>query len=175
MKRSTRSGKGGEWFRSLVRRWWVLLVLLVAMCVVACALAYHYGRGYWASNTAFAEQSRIVCISPGSTLDDVATELQRVGVLADKELFMRFAQMKGFSKKRYSGRYEIRRRSTTREMLNMLAVPSVRTREDMAGRLASQLWLDSTRLVHALWDSTFASRFGFTVEEFPAMLVPNTY
>ena len=185
MKRSTRSGKGGEWLRSLVRRWWVLLVLLVAMCVVACALAYRYGRGYWASNTAFAEQSRIVCISPGSTLDDVATELQRVGVLADKELFMRFAQMKGFSKKRYSGRYKIRRGSTTREMLNMLAgrrqlavrlkVPSVRTREGMAGRLASQLWLDSTRLVHALWDSTFASRFGFTVEEFPAMLVPNTY
>ena len=167
-------------------RWVTLLVLpLLLLGGVTAWVALRYGRAYWTSNTAFDEASRIVLIKPGTPFDSVAVQLQQEGVIRDARQFKRFCKVRNFDQKRYGGRYEVRRGTTTRALANMIAshrqaavrlvVPSVRTREEMAGRLAHQLWLDSSVLAEALWDSTLAARYGFTVEEFPAMVVPNTY
>lgn len=167
------------------RRLVFFMLLFLAIVVAVGVVAFRYGKAYWASNTSFEGTSQIVCIPPGSSLDSVAMQLLREGVLEDGGLFIRYAQLKGLNSKRYGGRYEIRRGMTTRSMVNMLAgrrqsavrlvVPSVRSREEMAARLAKQLWLDSALLVAALSDSALALHYGFTVESFPAMVVPNTY
>lgn len=167
------------------RRLLFFILFFLAIVVAAVVIAFRYGKAYWSSNTSFEGASQIVCIPPGSSLDSVAKQLSRVGVLKDEGLFLRYAHLKGLSSKRYGGRYEVRQGMTTRSMVNMFAgrrqsavrlvVPSVRSREEMAGRLSKQLWLDSTVLVAALSDSVLALHYGFTVETFPAMVVPNTY
>lgn len=168
------------------RRWHVLVLsFALCLCVLLLGLAVRYGPAYLMGNTAFDGESRIVCLAPDSPFDSVAGQLSREGVVANAGLFRRFARLKGVDARRYGGRYEVRAGMSTRAIVNMLVghrqkplrlvVPSVRTREAMAGRLARQLWLDSVTLALALWDSTLAARYGFTVESFPAMVLPNTY
>lgn len=167
------------------RRLVALLLVAIVVVVAGGVVAFRYGRAYWASNTLIESASRMVCIPPGSSLDSVSRQLVREGVLADEGLFLRYASAKGLDTKLYGGRYEVRRGMTTRSMLNLIAgrrqtavrlvVPSVRGREEMASRLSKQLWLDSSTLSAALSDSTLALKYGFTVESFPAMFIPNTY
>lgn len=168
------------------RRKVVCALLFVLVTLTALVFfAFRYGRAYWASNTSFETESRFVCISPNSTLDSVVKQLVQEGIITDAGLFLRYAQLKGGSTKRYGGRYKVLRNMTTRTILNLLwgrrqaavrlVVPSVRSREEMASRLSRQLWLDSTTLVAALSDSSLSLHYGFSVESFPAMFVPNTY
>ena len=56
-----------------------------------------------------------------------------------------------------------------------LYIPSVQTKEKMAGVIARQIELDSAAIVQTINDGDFASRYGFSAENFVWMFLPNTY
>ena len=56
-----------------------------------------------------------------------------------------------------------------------LVVPSVRTIDLMAGRLARQLMLDSTTIATKFHDPETWKALGYNKETFPALFIPNTY
>ena len=56
-----------------------------------------------------------------------------------------------------------------------LVVPEVRTMNQMAGRIAQQLLLDSACIAEALANAEVCARYGYTPQTIPAMFVPNSY
>ena len=52
---------------------------------------------------------------------------------------------------------------------------SLRTVEDLAGRLGERLYADSAEFLAVMTDGNMARRFGFEPEEYIAMFIPNTY
>ena len=56
-----------------------------------------------------------------------------------------------------------------------LTVPSVRTLDRLASRLAAQLMLDSATIASAFCDSAFCQTYGYSVATLPALFIPNTY
>ena len=56
-----------------------------------------------------------------------------------------------------------------------LVLPSVRTVNDLAGRLGHQLMLDSATIAHALTDADFCDSIGYSRETVPTLFIPNTY
>ncbi len=57
----------------------------------------------------------------------------------------------------------------------MLVIPSVRTVEDLAGRISDKLMIDSTVIASALKDENVCKSLGYTTVTVPAMFIPNTY
>ncbi len=57
----------------------------------------------------------------------------------------------------------------------MLTLPSVRTLDRLASRLAAQLMLDSATIASAFCDSTFCQTYGYSIATLPALFIPNTY
>ena len=56
-----------------------------------------------------------------------------------------------------------------------LTVPSVRTLDRMAQYLGTHLMMDSTEVLAYMTDSTKCAQLGYTLEQLPALFVPNTY
>ncbi|MCM1313533.1 MAG: endolytic transglycosylase MltG [Bacteroides sp.] len=57
----------------------------------------------------------------------------------------------------------------------MLVIPSVRTVEDLAGRIGDKLLIDSTDIASALKDRNVCESLGYTTATIPALFIPNTY
>jgi UPF0755 protein len=57
----------------------------------------------------------------------------------------------------------------------MLVVPSTRTMDAMAGKLANQLMADSASIAQYLRDETNIKALGYTKESLLGMFIPNTY
>ena len=56
-----------------------------------------------------------------------------------------------------------------------LRINNIRTIDQLAGRLASQIEADSSTLYRWLASDSVAQNYGFTAESFIAMFIPNTY
>jgi UPF0755 protein len=61
------------------------------------------------------------------------------------------------------------------EQTVQVSFDNCRTIQDLAGKLQKQLELDSTQLMDYLQDGQTLSRLGFTLEQLPALFIPNTY
>ena len=169
------------------RKKWLLFALLTAIVLFAAGgvFIYKFYDIYFRSSTDFEEKERLLCIPPNSSFDQVATLLERENMISDVHLLRAFAKLKGYDTKTYSGRYTISRGMSLRSLMVrlvsrqqtpvQLVVPSVRTPQELAGRIAKQLALDSAELIGYLSDARTAQQYNFTLEEFPAMFVPNTY
>jgi UPF0755 protein len=91
----------------------------------------------------------------------------------------------GLSDKLRTGRYEVtsdmnmlalvRRLKNHAQAPVNLVVPSVRTVQDMAGRLGGKLMVDSAALADILTDSVACAKLGYTTATVPALFIPNTY
>ncbi len=159
-----------------MRRKWLLpvsvvlaaLVLLGAV-IVACVLFTPAYRG---------EEDVPVYVYPGD--DSVKEKLSEAGV---RTTGFRMLASLGFSAR--PGMYLIhggdnifsvfmRLRSGRQDPLN-LALPSLRTMDDLAVFLGSHLMMDSLEVASSFADSSFTARFGYSPQTLPALFIPNTY
>lgn len=54
-------------------------------------------------------------------------------------------------------------------------IPSVRTVDDLAGRLSRYLLLDSATISKALHDEEVCEKYGYNTQNISCMFIPNTY
>lgn len=97
------------------------------------------------------------------------------------DLGTRLLRMEG----NYKGRYAVETDASLLSVLRMVrnhaqspvnvVVPSVRTVEDLAGRISDKLMIDSTEIVELLHSDTLMTRLGYDHQTFLGMFIPNTY
>lgn len=170
----------------LKKRILLLLVALLVIFLVFCGFfAYRFYDIYFKSSTEFREATRLLYIPRNSSFENVADLMEKEGVIVDGIALRTYAKLKGYDTKSYSGCYTIERGMSMRSIMLMLVsrrqtpiklvVPSVRTTGELAIRLAKQLDLTTEELLQHLTQVSVAQKFGFTLEQFPAMFIPNTY
>jgi len=155
---------------------WVLLCIVVAS-----------GAGvWWLYKSGFRlNEPTYIYIDTDDTVDSIAQKVEQGANPEEMRVFHLYAGLLNLKERIRTGRYEV---SGDMTMLNfirnirnhnekpiMLVVPSTRTMEAMAGKLANQLMVDSASIDQYLKDATNIKAMGYTKESLPGMFIPNTY
>ena len=119
--------------------------------------------------------------SADSVFSKIETNLNPESMTGMKML----ARLKDYDKNIYTGAYRISPESTVLETFKMLKygrqtpvkliVPSVRTLDKLASRVAEQIMADSASIASLLKDSSYIAALGYDKATIPALFIPNTY
>lgn len=131
------------------------------------------------------EKTVYVYIDQDDNIDSVCTKIDREAQPSTLKGLRLLASFKDYDEHIRTGRYEIKPDMSMLDVFRMLrnhqqvpvnlVVPSVRTLDQLAGRLSSKLMIDSLDIVRVLTDTATIEKMGFTKETFPALFIPNTY
>ena len=155
---------------------WMLLCLLVAAGAAA----------WWVYKSGFKISEPVsIYIDTDDTVDSIAQKTEKTAKPEEMRVFHLFAGLLNLKDRIRTGRYEV---TSDLTMLNFirnirnhneqpvrLVVPSVRTMEQMAGKLANQLMVDSASIANYLKDEHNIKALGYIKESLPGVFVPNTY
>ncbi len=153
-----------------------ILTVLVLFLIIIAALAF---KPLSPSHTLY------IYIDTDDTIDSVEAKIESADAGISSFAFNIMAALTGYGDKVQAGRYEVTDKKSTfrlfgdirghRSVPVELVVPSVRTADQLAGRLASSLLVDSAELSTMFNDSDTWKSLGRTRETFLALFIPNTY
>ena len=158
--------------------WIVSILLLLAITVVIFTYTLVF------KPTELTETVYIY-IDENRNYEDVVSQLREKEILPNEDIFRILADRMNYPNMVKTGRYAIedgmtmpeiirRLRSGSQTPLN-LTFNNIRTMENLAGRLSSQLMVDSVSILNVLIDTSLAAKHGFNEHTFGAMFIPNTY
>lgn len=121
----------------------------------------------------------------GSTYKSVYESLQKQKLLRNNSTFDFIASKKHYKNKVQPGRYMLRNGMSNNQLVNLLrsgvqepvkvVFHNIRTKEQFAGRIASQLEADSVSILTMLNDSAFLAENGYNSNTVISLFIPNTY
>lgn len=127
----------------------------------------------------------IVYIPSGSNYQDVRKILISDGIIVNINTFDWLAEKKDYVYQVKPGRYLIKSSYSNNDIINMLRAGqqypvqlkfnNVRTKSQLAGKVAAQLEADSAAIDKLLNDEEIAKEYNFNRENFLIMFLPNTY
>lgn len=156
--------------------WGVLCSLAVAITVVAWRV---YNSGFKLQNTTY------LYVDADDNVDSISQKIESQTAPESMRVFHLFAGLLNLKDRIRTGRYEVSPQHTMLNLIRdirnhhekpiMLVVPSTRTMDAMAGKLANQLMLDSASIEQYLKDEGNIKALGYTKETLPGLFIPNTY
>lgn len=169
----------------------IFAVILGVALLILPKLKYYYGAFQKSSNNAAV----VIYLSGKEHVLDVkyvAHLLKENGVISNTDLFELVGTEKGLNPRNIApGKYRIEPGTAYRHIWNGFTLNSelngnaeqtvevnfenCRNIHDLAGKLQKQLDLDSTSFIAHLQNGQTLSRLGFTLEQLPALFIPNTY
>ncbi len=160
------------------------IVLLIAMALLG-AIAYYYYHKIFSPNIKVASGTTYILIPTASDFNKVATQLDSSGFLQSKSSFMWVAEKMNYVGNVKPGKYKIEDGMSNRSLVQILrsgkqtpvklTFNNIRTKQDLALRIAEQLEVDSTELYAMLTDSVSITKLGFNTDNILSMFIPNTY
>lgn len=163
----------------------IILYILIIACFIGGFLGYSYYTKIFKPNVAMGAPEAFVYIHTGSNFNQLLHEFDSLGYLKDIASFQWVAEKMNYTNKIIPGKYKILNRMNNRELVQllrsgkqtpvMLIFNNIRTKQDLASRIAGQLEVDSTELYVMMTDSTSIHQLGFNKENILAMFIPNTY
>ena len=130
-------------------------------------------------------ETMYIYIDKNSDYEEVVDQLQEKATLPNGYIFRLLSDRMNYPNMVKTGRYAVedgmtmpdlirRLRSGSQAPIN-LTFNNIRTMESLAGRLSSQLMVDSVSILNVLNDTSVAASYGFNEQTFGAMFIPNTY
>lgn len=151
--------------------------------ILVLVLGAAYGRRLYTKS--IVPRTVSLEVGEGFTYRQLQDSLFTGGKITDPGLFRVVATLRRLESPIKPGHYELRKGMTANEVVVMfrsgrqspidITFNNIRTMEQLAGRLGSQLDMDSALLVKYLKSDSVAAEYGFTPENFICMFVPNTY
>lgn len=165
------------------------LIFIVIIFLFLVVFAVFFGKKYYdyifSSNVKISADKEYIYIPTGSNFEDVCKILDKSGFIKDINSFRFVAERKKYTSMVKPGRYEIKNGMSNNELVNLLrsgkqspvklSFISVRSLDILAGRLAKFVEPDSVTLINLLKNPATADKYGFSVQNFMAMFIPNTY
>ena len=144
-----------------------------------------YSYVYQPNITLNKKTEQFIYIPTNSKFSDVIRILSNEGLLIDKNSFEWVAERKNFKFNVKAGRYFINREMNNNDLVNMLRsgnqLPlkirfhNLRTKQQLAGKISSQIETDSISIINLITDSVFLDTNGFSKENISSIFIPNTY
>jgi len=175
----TRKKKRPAWVRFIL---WLLLLLIIGSLIAGFFLY----KALFQTNVWTPEGKPLsVYIPTGSDYDDVKLILYSNGVVINRKTFEWLAMRKKYPELVKPGHYIVRKGMSNDELINMLRLGiqtpvdvvfnNIRTREQLAQRVAGQIEADSAGIMNLLNDTVFLKEKGLTPATALTMFIPNTY
>ena len=160
--------------------------ILVVIVLMGLAFGFYFvnlfSKTFFWDNTIFEDEMIYVYIGESDDFMDLrATLTPYLKSISD---FTLAAEKKGYINRVKSGKYAILKGSNNNDIINTLRAKSLTVRvtfnnqerlENLAGRIAQQVALDSTTLIKAFLDPNFLAEKGFSKDNALSMYIPNSY
>lgn len=160
-----------------------LVIALVGLFIGVLLLLRVYFT-FRATNVAVSKET-LIYIPTNSNYNDVLNILEKNKVLISLDRFKRVARYYDYENSVNPGCYAFKPGMSNSSMVKMLkyghqkpvkvAFTSMRTWQQLAHRIASQIEADSASLINLFTSDTIAFNRGFTPATLMAMFIPNTY
>lgn len=130
--------------------------------------------------------ARVIIDNRGS-LEDIAADLKKAGVINDTDEFLSMAKSKELTiDKVEPGMYDFPAGTSYRDLLNSLrsgnfevevvvTFNNCKTIHDLCVKVSEAIMVDSTELENYITDQETLNKYGFTLEQVPALFMPNSY
>ena len=159
----------------------VPLMVLVIITVITIALNAY--KNIYKPN--INEHSHYLYIPTGSDYSSIIQILERDSILKDIRSFKWLAEKKNYPNHVYPGRYRLDSLMNNNDLIDKLrsgfqdpvkvVFNSIRTREQLAGKISKQIEPDSLTLIKLLYNDSLITEYGLIQETFTCIFLPNTY
>lgn len=161
-----------------------LLTIIVLFVIVIVVSVFFYMRSI--ISTGFnIDKTVYIYVDNNKDYKSILAQLDTTAHIENMSSFIRLSDFYDYPDNIRTGRYAITPGMTVRQVVSMLKSGSqtplklkfnnVRTKEDLALRLSSQLMLSEDEIMSSLNDSLTCAKYGFTTETIDCMFIPNTY
>ena len=167
-------------FRKFITAFFVLVII---GCI---GMVYElYSRVYQPNIVLNDNSEKYIYIPSNSEFPDVVKVLLENGLLINANSFEWLAKQKKYDTNIKSGRYRINRALNNNDLINLLrsgkqtpikvTFNNLRNKEQLAGRIASQIEADSLSIINYITDSIFLDKLKLNTENVACLFIPNTY
>lgn len=173
----------------MLKKRYILRTILLALCVIMVVIAgiggkhyYHLKINNFSSNDG---EPHSYDIYPGTTIDQVIDMLEADYDIGSHQDFLLHSRLLHFHYPE-PGHYTFDARLGNRELIERLKYGTqtpvkitwnntIRTREQLAGKVTTHLMMDSVTLLRFLENETFLAQYGLDKETSRCLFIPNTY
>ncbi len=164
----------------------IYLVLIISVSVIAISMSFYFYQVFFSPNVLTeTDQKYSLKISSNSVFKTVSDQLYDDGVITDMVSFSFVAKVLGYQDAVKPGLYVLDPKMTNLELVRKLrsgnqtpvrvTFNNVRTKEDLAEKITTNLEVDKDQFLALLTDSVYIRKFDFDEETVMSMFVPNTY
>jgi len=154
--------------------------------VVLLAIFLYFVYIFFAPNVfPKTNEKAFLCIPDSSNFEDVIKLMEKEAKVSNTASFKQVANLLKYGKKIRSGRYELKTGMNNFQLVRILrsgrqtpvqlSFNNIRTKEQLAARLSSQLMADSVSILTLLNDTAFLATYNLNPNTSIAYFIPNTY
>ena len=158
----------------------IIFTIVIIILAVAGFLAWKvFGP------TVKAPESKYFYIKTGSTYADVKRSLLEKNIISSSFFFDKLASQAKYTNAVKAGRYEIKDGMSLYSLVRMLrsgnqspvklVINKLRTKEQLAGKLAANFETDSLSIINFLYNADSLSNYGLDTNTVMTAVIPNTY
>ncbi|MEE4197259.1 MAG: endolytic transglycosylase MltG [Bacteroidales bacterium] len=161
------------------------LFLIAVLAGISVFSINIYQRIYKPNVLVVDSSEKYLYIPTGAEFNDVVDILRRQEIVENVTSFTWLARKKNYPSHVYPGRYALKHGMNNNEIINLLRsgyqepvnviFNSIRTLEQLAGRIAQQIEADSSALLQVFHNDSIIHEYGFNPETFSCIFIPNTY
>ena len=164
-----------------------LISFLVLVLLGGGGMVYELYSRVYIPNIIFTEDTKekYIYIPTSSDFTKVVEVLSENGLLINSNSFEWLAKQKKYTNNIKPGRYKIDRALNNNELVNLLrsgkqtpikvTFNNLRTKEQLAGRIANQIEADSFSILSYITDTIFQQKLGLNNNNIACLFIPNTY
>ncbi len=155
------------------------------LSLIGASLFFGCLSAYFVFGKSFSDEKFLVKVRPNMSYDAIKAQLTDKSNFGSMFFFSVLSQTFGYEKKIKVGSYEVKPGNSVwnvfqrirkgRQTPVRLTFHNIRTREQLAGRFAQQLMLDSVTLVNAFSNADSCAKWGLTPETIVVLFIPDTY
>ena len=170
--------------KSSFRKFVTAFVLLAI--IGCCGMVYElYSRVYQPNIVMPDNDEKYIYIPSNSEFTDVVKLLSENGLLINANSFEWLARQKKYDTNIKAGRYRINRALNNNDLVNLLrsgkqtpikvTFNNLRNKEQLAGKIASQIEADSLSILNYITDTIFLNKLQLNTDNVACLFIPNTY
>lgn len=171
----------------------IIIGVIALLVLIVGIIAFPKISLYLSSRTGTTNATTVAYfIKAPMSIEDLAADLQKQGIIDDVDAFVKVAEYKGLTKEKIAlGKYNIESGTQYRTLLNGFTLNSAGNGNSevevsvtfnncldiyqLAEKVCANIMADSIKLVNYLDEDATLEKYGFTREQMPAMFLPNTY
>ncbi len=144
-----------------------------------------YSRIYQPNIVLTDNTKKYIYITSNSKFSDVVKVLSDNGLLINANSFEWLAKQKKYDTNIKPGRYVINRALNNNDLVNLLrsgkqasikvTFNNLRNKEQLAGKIASQIEADSLSIIKYITDTAFLNKLQLNTDNVACLFIPNTY